>query len=85
LPGDVTQDTLTGILGDVAALALRLNKPLTARLMPLPGKQAGDSTAFDFEFFANSKVFDVRGRGLTGLLDSDEILDLQPRPVRLAE
>jgi uncharacterized protein (UPF0210 family) len=28
------------ILLDIGALALRLNKPLTARLMPIPGKKA---------------------------------------------
>ena len=33
LPGDTSEDTLTGILLDVAALATRLNKPLTARLI----------------------------------------------------
>ena len=32
------------LLLDVAALALRLNKPLTARLMPIPGKKAGRNT-----------------------------------------
>ncbi|MCB9436795.1 MAG: DUF711 family protein [Anaerolineales bacterium] len=56
LPGDVGETTLHDILLDVAALSLRLNKPLTARLMPFPGKQAGDSLTFDFEYFADSRV-----------------------------
>jgi len=56
LPGDVTVDQLTPLLLDLAAMALRLNKPLTARLMPVPGKHAGDQTGFDFSFFANSRV-----------------------------
>ena len=46
LPGDVEPGALAGILLDVAALALRLDKPLTARLMPMPGKAAGDPVAF---------------------------------------
>ena len=67
LPGDVSVDELAGILLDVAALALRLDKPLTARLMPIPGAQAGDLTAFDFEYFANGRVLDVKGYGSRGL------------------
>lgn len=56
LPGEVGETALHDILLDVAALSLRLNKPLTARLMPFPGKQAGDSLTFDFEYFADSRV-----------------------------
>lgn len=56
LPGDTTAGQISPLLLDLCALALRLDKPLTARLMPVPGKRAGDSTEFDFAFFANSKV-----------------------------
>jgi uncharacterized protein (UPF0210 family) len=34
------------MLGDVASLAFKWKKPLGARLMPAPGKKAGDKTAF---------------------------------------
>jgi uncharacterized protein (UPF0210 family) len=63
LPGDVAEEELAGILLDMAALALRLDKPLTARLMPVPGAQAGDLTAFDFDYFANGRVLAVKGLG----------------------
>jgi hypothetical protein len=53
----------------MATLALRLNKPLTARLMPIPGAQAGDVTRFDFAYFANGRILDVKGAGSTGLFD----------------
>src|SRR5262245_16152359 len=46
LPGDVTEDQLARIIGDVASLAYRWNKPLAARLLPAPGKRAGDQTEF---------------------------------------
>ncbi len=78
LPGDVSQDALAAILLDVAALALRLDKPLTARLMPLPGKQAGDEAAFEFEFFAPSRVMAADSGALSGLLAGDERLPIQP-------
>lgn len=69
LPGDVSEAELAGILLDVAALALRLDKPLTARLMPIPGAQAGDLTEFDFAYFANGRVLDVKGSGSPGVLE----------------
>ena len=37
-----------------------LNKPLTARLMPIPDRKSGDNVNFDFEYFAASKVMDIR-------------------------
>jgi hypothetical protein len=71
LPGDVSEEELAGILLDVAALALRLDKPLTARLMPIPGAQAGDLTEFDFAYFANGRVLDVKGLGSRELFARD--------------
>ncbi|MFQ5401549.1 MAG: DUF711 family protein [Anaerolineae bacterium] len=68
LPGEISESSLTAILLDVAALAARLNKPLTARLMPLPGLAAGDPVQFDFPYFADSRVMQVTGSGLTGAL-----------------
>ncbi len=78
LPGEVDESTLAAILADVAALALRLDKPLTARLMPLPGKRVGDETGFEFEYFANSRVMGARGRLVSGLLAGNESVAIQP-------
>jgi uncharacterized protein (UPF0210 family) len=74
LPGDVSEEELAGILLDVAALALRLDKPLTARLMPIPGARAGDMTEFDFAYFANGRVLDVKGFGSPGIFARGEWL-----------
>lgn len=79
LPGDTSADQMYPVLLDLAALSLRLNKPLTARLMPIPGKQAGDETGFDFEYFANSRVLALPAEPLTGLLAGDETLSIFPR------
>lgn len=79
LPGDTSPAALAAILLDVAALALRLNKPLTVRLMPLPGKQAGDEAKFDFAYFAPARVLASHTRGLGGLFAGDETFDLGPR------
>jgi len=48
LPGDVSQEQLVRIIGDMASLAFKWHKPLTARLIPAPGKKAGDRTDFNF-------------------------------------
>jgi uncharacterized protein (UPF0210 family) len=69
LPGDVSEEELSGILLDVVALALRLDKPLTARLMPIPGAKAGELTEFDFPYFANGHVLDVKGLGSRQLFE----------------
>lgn len=63
LPGDVSVEELSGVLLDVATLSLVADKPLTARLMPIPGKSVGEMTDFDFEYFANARVLDAPGRG----------------------
>ena len=81
LPGDVTVGQLQAILLDLAALAQRLEKPLTARLMPIPGKAAGEDTGFDFAYFANSRVLAVRAEPLGGLLAGDETWQLRSRKV----
>ena len=79
LPGDSSSEQLAALLLDVAALALRLNKPLTARLMPIPGKKAGDETSFDFAYFANSRVMELRAMGLERSLGTSEMIVLAAR------
>jgi hypothetical protein len=82
LPGDITVDELAALLLDLAALSTRLGKPLTARLMPLPGKKAGDPTEFDFAYFAPSRVMALQAGPLVGLLASAESFALSPRRER---
>jgi uncharacterized protein (UPF0210 family) len=56
LAGDTSEETIAAIYLDVATLALRLNKPLSARLMPIPGKGAGDNTAFTSPYLVNTRI-----------------------------
>lgn len=80
LPGDSSPAQIEALLLDIAALALRLNKPLTARLMPIPGKAAGDPTSFEFPYFAPSKVMALPAAPLSGLLAGDEFISIKARP-----
>jgi len=79
LPGTSSEDQLYAVLLDLAVLAQRLGKPLTARLMPIPGKEAGEATTFDFEFFANSKVMQINAQPLSGYLVDDTDFQIQSR------
>ena len=79
LPGDTTSEQLVPLLLDLCALALRLDKPLTARLMPIPGKKAGDETNFDFAFFAPSRVMEIDSATLNSPLNGTEVLKLNKR------
>jgi uncharacterized protein (UPF0210 family) len=56
LPGDTSQERIARILGDVASLAQKWNKPLAARLLPVPGKKAGDRTEFTDSRMANTVI-----------------------------
>ncbi|MFX1589243.1 MAG: DUF711 family protein, partial [Promethearchaeota archaeon] len=60
LPGDITEKELFYILLDICTISVTLDKPLTCRLMPIPGKSSGDDVEFDFEYFAPSKIIDFR-------------------------
>lgn len=79
LPGDASAAALVGVLWDVAALSARLGKPLTARLMPLPGKVAGDPTHFDFAFFADGGVLPLEETPAAGPLSATGTLALARR------
>ncbi len=56
LPGDIEVGSIAGLLLDVATLATRLNKPLSARLFPVFGKQSGELTAFTSPYLTNTVV-----------------------------
>jgi hypothetical protein len=74
----VSVDEIMAVLLDVGALSLRLDKPLTARLMPIPGKVAGDEVHFDFEYFADTRVMALSAQPLSGLLGGSRVLQIGP-------
>ena len=82
LAGDVTAGQISALLLDICALALRLDKPLTARLMPIPGKKAGEETDFDFGYFVNSRVMNLEAAPLGKGLGGDETFPIMKRTPR---
>ncbi|HEY0341265.1 MAG TPA: DUF711 family protein [Steroidobacteraceae bacterium] len=56
LPGDVSEEQIVRILGDVASLAWKWHKPLSARLLPVKGMKAGATTQFVDQYLFNTTV-----------------------------
>jgi uncharacterized protein len=56
LPGDVTEEQIARIYGDVASLAYKWKKPLAARLQPVEGRKAGEMSDFDDPFLTNARL-----------------------------
>lgn len=76
LPGDTGEAELAAVLLDVAALSLRHNKPLTARLLPIPGKAAGDPVAYESVYLTAGRVLALPARPLSGVLAGSDSFDL---------
>jgi hypothetical protein len=56
LPGDTSAEQLSLIIGDMATLAVKWHKPLSARLLPVTGKGWGEVTEFDDPFLVNATL-----------------------------
>jgi len=62
LPGDTTVAELARIIGDVATLSVKWNKPLSARLLPVKEKHAGEMTEFTDPFLINGLIRPLPGK-----------------------
>ena len=56
LPGDISQRDLENIISDMASLAVKWHKPLSARLLPVAGKHAGEMTEFGSPYLVNVRI-----------------------------
>lgn len=62
LPGNVTEKQLELMIGDVASLAVKWHKPLSARILPVAGKNPGDITEFDDPNLVNTTLRAINGK-----------------------
>lgn len=46
VPGDISEETLAGIIADEMAIGMINNKTTATRIIPVPGKKAGDKVSF---------------------------------------
>jgi uncharacterized protein len=56
LPGNISLEQMEHMFGDVASLATKWNKPLSARLQPIQDKKPGDQTDFQDPFLFNTML-----------------------------
>jgi uncharacterized protein (UPF0210 family) len=56
LPGNISVEQLSLIIGDMASLAYKWHKPLSARLLPVAGKGPGEMTEFDDPNLINATI-----------------------------
>ena len=59
IPGDVDADTISAIIADEMAVGMVNNKTTAARLIPVPGKKAGEQVSFG-GLFGESPIMEVR-------------------------
>jgi hypothetical protein len=59
IPGDTPVDRISALVEDVAALAVRYAKPLSARLLPIPGRSAGEAVSFDNPHLTDGVVMEA--------------------------
>lgn len=58
-PGNITEDQIARIFGDMASLAWKWHKPLSARLQPVKGKKAGEMTEFQDQYLFNTRLHEL--------------------------
>ncbi len=59
IPGNTSGEKIASLMADTGTMAFRLNKPLTVRLFPVPGLQAGELTKFESDDLCNCAVLAV--------------------------
>ena len=62
IPGSVDGDTIAAIIADEMALGMINNKTTAVRIIPVPGKEVGDSVSFG-GLFGASPIMKVRNAG----------------------
>ena len=65
LPGDISEREIASVILDMCSLALLLDKPLIARLVPIPNRRGGQRTQFNYHFFNNTKIMHAKKLSLT--------------------
>lgn len=59
LAGNIKVEEIERILLDVAMLSFKLSKPLSARLLPCPGKKIGEHTEFNSPYLIDTVIRDI--------------------------
>jgi uncharacterized protein (UPF0210 family) len=74
IPGTTAPDEIAAVYLDMAVLALATNKPLIARLLPVPGKAVGQKIDFGLAELAPGRVIPLKNLGAQKLFDQNSFL-----------
>lgn len=64
IPGNILIEELASIILDVAAVAIKLKKPLGVRVLPIPNKEENEFTSFDMDFLTNTRILKLKNLSL---------------------
>jgi hypothetical protein len=76
IPGNTSAEEIAAIYLDMAALALYSGKPLSARLLPIPGKAVGQKVTLEQPELTGSRVLPVKNLGAHKLFEDNSFLSL---------
>lgn len=61
IPGNTPARSIAALYADTATLSRRHEKPLGARLLPIPGRRANQMTQFNHDFLVNTPIVEIGG------------------------
>jgi len=83
IPGNTTSQEIAAIFLDMAALAISVGRPMSARLMPIPNLAVGEKVTFDApENFSDTRVLPVKNVGVNNLFENNSFLALDQIPAK---
>ena len=72
VPGNILIEELSSIILDTAAVAVKLDKPLGVRVLPIPNKENNEFTEFDMDFLTNTRIVNLKN-----LYGDDSIFEMK--------
>ncbi len=82
IPGNTDPNEMAALYLDMAALAISVGRPMTARLMPMPGLAVGEKVNLNLHNLASSRVLPVKNLGIQRLFEQNSFLTLEPLPAK---
>lgn len=76
ISGNILVEELASIILDVSAIAIRLDKPLGVRVLPIPNKEENEFTEFDMDFLTNTRVMKFKNLSINSELFENKSIKL---------
>ncbi len=60
LPDIISKEEIASMILDVATTAIKLDKPLGVRVLPIPDKNISDTTNLKLDFLTNTNIPEIK-------------------------